>query len=81
MKYSSRYDAVLAGRNQISFLHIFLAELLADLCVSSICGGCLVWQTARCHYFARKLPTGVDGIGTVLRYADFDVTIQTGKNR
>jgi predicted dehydrogenase len=81
MKYSSRYDAVLAGEEPNIFSPHFSGGALADLGVYPIYAA-VAWfgKPQDVHYFARKLPTGVDGIGTaVLRYADFDVTIQTGK--
>ncbi len=81
MKYSSRYDAVLAGEEPNIFSPHFSGGALADLGVYPVYAA-VAWfgKPQDVHYFARKLPTGVDGIGTaVLRYADFDVTIQTGK--
>ncbi|OTN77000.1 hypothetical protein A5886_002080 [Enterococcus sp. 8G7_MSG3316] len=81
MKYSSRYDAVLAGEEPNIFSPHFSGGALADLGVYTIYAA-LAWfgKPEGIHYFARKLSTGVDGIGTaVLRYPAFDVTIQTGK--
>ncbi|WP_430609549.1 Gfo/Idh/MocA family protein [Enterococcus sp. DIV0876] len=81
MKYSSRYDAVLAGEEPNIFSPHFSGGALADLGVYTIYAT-LAWfgKPEGIHYFARKLTTGVDGIGSaILRYPDFDVTIQTGK--
>ncbi|RTK47929.1 gfo/Idh/MocA family oxidoreductase, partial [Enterococcus faecalis] len=75
------YDAVLAGEEPNIFSPHFSGGALADLGVYPVYAA-VAWfgKPQDVHYFARKLPTGVDGIGTaVLRYADFDVTIQTGK--
>lgn len=81
MKYSSRYDAVLAGEEPNIFSPHFSGGAIADLGVYPLYAA-LAWfgQPVSAHYFARKLPTGVDGIGTIiLRYDLFDVTIQQGK--
>jgi predicted dehydrogenase len=81
MKYSSRYDAVLAGEEPNIFSPHFSGGALADLGVYPVYAA-LAWfgRPQNVYYFARKIVTGVDGIGTIiLRYETFDVTIQTGK--
>ena len=81
MKYSSRYDLVLAGEEPNIFSPHFSGGALADLGVYPIYAA-VAWfgMPKESLYFGRLLPTGVDGMGTgVLRYEDFDVTIRTGK--
>lgn len=81
MKYSSRYDAVLAGEEPNIFSPHFSGGAIADLGVYPLYAA-LAWfgQPVEAHYFARKVPTEVDGIGTIiLRYDLFDITIQQGK--
>lgn len=80
-KYSSRYDAVLAGEEPNIFSPHFSGGALVDLGVYPVYAA-LAWfgRPQNVYYFARKIVTGVDGIGTIiLRYETFDVTIQTGK--
>ncbi len=81
MKYSSRYDAVLAGEEPNIFSLKYSGGSLADLGVYPVYAAvALFGKPQSVHHFARKLATGVDGIGTaILRYANFDVTIQHGK--
>ncbi|SEL22707.1 Predicted dehydrogenase [Carnobacterium iners] len=81
MKYSSRYDQVLAGKEPNIFSLKFSGGALADLGVYPLYAA-LSWfgVPKSSQYFCTKLATGVDGKGTViLRYDTFDVTIQTGK--
>lgn len=81
MKYSSRYDAVLAGEEPNIFSPHFSGGSLMDLGVYPLYAA-LGWfgMPDEAHYFARKIATDVDGIGTIiLRYDLFDVTIQQGK--
>lgn len=81
MKYSSRYDQVLAGKEPNIFSLQYSGGALADLGVYPIYAA-LSWFGVpnTSHYFCTKIATGVDGKGTIiLRYDDFDVTIQTGK--
>lgn len=81
MKYSSRYDAVLAGEEPNIFSPKFSGGSLADLGVYPVYAA-VAWfgMPKEVHHFARKIATGVDGIGTaILRYENFDVTIQHGK--
>lgn len=81
MKYSSRYDQVLDGEEPNIFSPHFSGGALADLGVYPIYAA-LAWfgMPYESLYFAKKIRTGVDGLGTgILRYDDFDVTIRTGK--
>lgn len=81
MKYSSRYDQVLDGLEPNIFSPHFSGGVVMDLGVYLVYAA-LAWfgMPDSCHYFARKIRTGVDGIGTaILRYDHFDVTLQTGK--
>lgn len=81
MKYSSRYDAVIAGEEPNIFSPKFSGGSLADIGVYPIYAA-VGWFGVpdSAHHFARKVATGVDGIGTViLRYPHFDVTILHGK--
>lgn len=81
MKYSSRYDQVLAGGEPNIFSPHFSGGSLQDLGIYTLYAA-LGWfgMPAEVHYFARKIATGVDGLGTIiLRYDLFDVTIQQGK--
>lgn len=81
MKYSSRYDQVLADQEPNIFSLKFSGGSLSDLGIYAVYAA-LGWfgKPEAVHHFARKIATGVDGIGTViLRYANFDVTIQHGK--
>ncbi len=81
MKYSSRYDLVLAGEEPNIFSPAFSGGALMDLGVYVVYAA-VAWfgKPESAFYFARKVPTGVDGIGTIiLRYANFDVNLMTGK--
>ena len=81
MKYSSRYDQVLAGEEPNIFSPKFSGGAIADIGVYPIYAA-VGWfgKPDEAYYFARKIATGVDGLGTIiLRYKDFDVTIQQGK--
>ncbi|SFH91379.1 Gfo/Idh/MocA family protein [Pisciglobus halotolerans] len=81
MKYSSRYDKVLIGEEPNIFSLKFSGGALADLGVYLVYAA-LGWfgMPESCHYYAKKVATGVDGKGTIiLRYPNFDVTMQTGK--
>ncbi len=81
MKYSSRYDQVLEGGEPNIFSPHFSGGSLSDLGVYAVYAA-LGWFGApqEVHHFARKIATGVDGLGTViLRYDTFDITIQHGK--
>lgn len=81
MKYSSRFDNVLAGEEPNIFSPQFSGGALMDLGVYLLYAA-VSWfgRPESVHYFARRVPTGVDGIGTiVLRYDNFDVNMLTGK--
>lgn len=81
MKYSSRYDQVLAGGEPNIFSPQFSGGSVQDLGIYSLYAA-LGWfgMPQEVYYFARKIVTGVDGMGTIiLRYDLFDVTIQQGK--
>lgn len=81
MKYSSRYDLVLAGEEPNIFSPKFAGGALMDLGVYVVYAAvALFGKPESVHYFARKIATGVDGIGTmVFRYENFDVNLMTGK--
>ena len=81
MKYSSRYDQVIEGMEPNIFSPHFSGGAMMDLGVYLVYAA-IGWfgLPKESHYFARKVATGVDGIGTaILRYDTFDVTLQTGK--
>lgn len=81
MKYSSRYDLVLAGEEPNIFSPKFAGGALMDLGVYVVYGAlALFGKPVSAHYFAQKIATGVDGIGTMIfRYENFDVNLMTGK--
>ena len=80
-KYSSRYDAVLAGEEPNIFSLKFAGGALMDLGVYPIYTAvALFGEPEVVHYYPRKIQTGVDGMGTIiLRYKSFDVTILISK--
>ncbi|MDH6364458.1 putative dehydrogenase [Enterococcus sp. PF1-24] len=81
MKYSSRYDQVLAGEEPNIFSPHFSGGAIMDLGVYLVYAA-LGWfgKPQNGYYFAQKIATGVDGLGFgVLRYQDFDIALQTGK--
>ncbi len=82
VRYSSRYDNVLAGEEPNVFSLDFAGGALMDLGIYPIYTAvALFGEPNKSYYFARKIATGVDGIGTIiLRYEDFDLTIIVGKN-
>lgn len=82
VRYSSRYDNVLAGEEPNVFSLDFAGGALMDLGIYPIYTAvALFGEPNKSYYFARKTTTGVDGIGTIiLRYEDFDLTIIVGKN-
>lgn len=82
MKYSSRFDQVLNGQEPNIFSPHFSGGAIMDLGVYLVYAA-VAWfgLPNESHYFARMLPTKVDGSGiAILRYDQFDVTLQTGKN-
>lgn len=82
VRYSSRYDNVLAGEEPNVFSLDFAGGALMDLGIYPIYTAvALFGKPNKSYYFARKISTGVDGIGTIiLRYEKFDLTIIVGKN-
>ncbi|KRL13569.1 dehydrogenase related protein [Levilactobacillus zymae DSM 19395] len=81
MKYSSRYDNVLAGERPNVFTKEFSGGALQDLGVYPIyLAVALFGQPANVAYFPTLVATGADGKGiAILRYGDFDVTVNFGK--
>ncbi|MDN6296240.1 MAG: Gfo/Idh/MocA family oxidoreductase [Alkalibacterium sp.] len=80
-KYSSRFDNVLAGEEPPIFSPKFGGGAANDLGIYTVYAA-LSWfgKPDSVHAFSQKIQTGVDGKGTViLRYPDFDVTLQYGK--
>lgn len=81
-KYSSRYDQVVAGEEPNIFSPKFSGGALMDLGVYTLYAA-LAWfgEPESAKYIARKIPTGVDGSGTVVfRYPTFDVTMHISKS-
>ena len=80
-KYSSRFDAYLAGEEPNVLTREFSAGALTDLGVYPLYAAiALFGMQKESHYFATPLRNGADGRGiAILRYADFDVTVQFGK--
>lgn len=79
-EYSTIYEDVLAGEEPNVFSPKFGGGVLMDLGVYPIYTAvALFGEPESVLYFAQKVETGVDGIGTaILRYATFDVTILLG---
>lgn len=81
-KYSSRYDAVLAGETPNIFSPDFSGGCVQDLGVYMVYDA-IVWfgMPVSAEYHATMLPTGVDGKGVaLLHYPSFDVTLNLAKN-
>jgi predicted dehydrogenase len=80
-KYSSRYDAVLAGEEPNIFSLDFAGGVLMDLGIYPVYTAvALFGKPKTAKYFPRKMKTGVDGSGTILlRYETFDVTLLISK--
>lgn len=80
-KYSSRFDAYLAGEEPNVLSPKFAAGALADLGVYPLYAAIKLFGLPNSqHYFATKLRNGGDGRGVaILRYQDFDVTLIFGK--
>ena len=81
MKYSSRYDKVLAGEEPNIFSPKFSGGALQDLGVYVVYGALRLFGTPeKVHYFADMTSTGVDAKGTaILDYPNFHVTLLFGK--
>lgn len=81
IRYSSRYDNVLAGEEPNVFSLDFAGGALMDLGIYPIYTAvALFGEPIESHIHARKIRTGVDGIATVIfSYDSFDLTILTGK--
>ncbi|KRN03074.1 dehydrogenase related protein [Levilactobacillus senmaizukei DSM 21775 = NBRC 103853] len=81
MKYSSRYDQVLAGGAPNVFTREFSGGALQDLGVYPVyLAVALFGVPAHVAYFPTLIQTGVDGKGVaVLRYGAYDVTVNFGK--
>lgn len=80
-KYSSRYDAVLAGEEPNIFSLDFAGGVLMDLGIYPIYTAVVLFgEPETGKYFPRKIKTGVDGSGTIiLQYETFDVTLLVSK--
>lgn len=81
MKYSSRYDNVLAGEEPNIFSTKFSGGALQDIGVYAVYGALRLFGTPdKVHYFADMARTGVDAKGTaILDYPDYHVTLLFGK--
>ncbi|MCC5894538.1 MAG: Gfo/Idh/MocA family oxidoreductase [Alkalibacterium sp.] len=80
-KYSSRYDNVLKGEEPAIFSPRFSGGAANDLGIYVVYAA-LQWfgKPKAVHAFTQKIKTGVDGKGTaILRYDEFDVTLNFGK--
>ncbi|WP_412988398.1 Gfo/Idh/MocA family protein [Pediococcus siamensis] len=81
MKYSSRYDAVLAGQEPNVFSLKFAGGALQDLGVY-VAYDAVGWfgMPEDVAYYPTLAPTRVDGKGVaILRYPEFDITLNIGK--
>lgn len=81
MKYSSRYDAVLDGKEPNVFSLNFAGGALQDLGVY-VTYDAVGWfgMPDDVAYYPTLTPTRVDGKGVaILRYPEFDVTLNIGK--
>lgn len=81
MKYSSRYDAVLAGETPNIFSLKFAGGALQDLGVYTVYDAVTLFGMPEdAAYYPQLIGTQVDGKGTaILRYPEFDVTLNFGK--
>lgn len=81
MKYSSRYDKVLAGEEPNVFSLQFAGGALQDLGVYPLYDAITLFgMPSEFNYFPQFIQTGVDGSGVaVLRYEAFNVTLHFGK--
>jgi predicted dehydrogenase len=83
MKYSSRYDAYLAGKNPNIFTTKFSGGALYDLGVYTVYDAVVLFgQPEKVEYSAEFLSSGIDGSGSLtLKYPSFDVNIIIGKTK
>ncbi|WP_442761055.1 Gfo/Idh/MocA family protein [Paucilactobacillus nenjiangensis] len=81
MKYSSRYDKVLAGERPNVFTLDFAGGALYDLGVYPVYAAvALFGEPESVVYFPTLIETGADGKGVaVLGYENFEVTLNFGK--
>ncbi|WP_137597300.1 Gfo/Idh/MocA family protein [Paucilactobacillus kaifaensis] len=81
MKYSSRYDQVLAGKTPNVFSLEFAGGALQDLGVYPVYTAvALFGEPNSVVYFPTMIATKADGKGVaILRYDDFEVTLNFGK--
>lgn len=81
MKYSSRYDQVLAGEQSNVFSLDFAGGALQDLGVYPVyAAAALFGEPNSVVYFPTMIETGADGKGVaILTYDDFEVTLNFGK--
>lgn len=80
-KFSSRYDAFLAGQNPNVFTPEFSGGALQDLGVYVVYNA-IGWfgDPQRAVYYPQKLRNGIDGSGTaILQYPSFQVVLNFGK--
>lgn len=83
MKYSSRYDNVLAGEEPNVFSPKFSGGALYDLGVYTVYDS-IVWfgKPQSVSYQPEIISTGIDGSGVAtLKYPNFDVNILVGKTK
>lgn len=81
MKYSSRFDAYLAGEQPNIFTTKFAGGALMDLGIYLVYAA-VAWfgKPQRATYLPHLLASGVDGDGVAqLDYKDFDVVLRMGK--
>ncbi|WP_125770047.1 Gfo/Idh/MocA family protein [Companilactobacillus furfuricola] len=83
MKYSSRYDDYLAGKNPNVFTTKFSGGALYDLGVYAVYDAVVLFgEPKTVNYQAEVLASGVDGSGSLtLKYPYFDVNIIIGKTK
>ena len=81
MKYSSRYDNVLAGEEPNVFSRHFAGGALQDLGVYTVYDAVTLFGVPEdVAYYPQLIRTRVDGKGTaVLSYDEYDVTLNFGK--
>ncbi|MCH5462544.1 Gfo/Idh/MocA family oxidoreductase [Lactobacillus sp. LC28-10] len=81
MKYSSRYDQVLQGKEPNVFSLKFAGGALQDLGVYPLYDAITLFgMPSEFNYFPEFIQTGVDGKGVaILQYGEFNVTLNFGK--